>query len=290
MLESSTLNVFDPKGLRYGLGSEKDLEQVRRSPFTRAKWALDKAVKLFQENQRNIKAGSPMQDGDDENSDPMGMSNAVLSRAYVCLEQKNYKAALHNAEWVLKLASTSDLEKMDSIRRSLVKRQLATARMYASEAACVLGKKTKSLQHLVGDGKEDAFERLASDLAGVTMASASKNAEGKARLAKAQASVRCSASIASCDLGNLAAAKQLAMSARAMEDAFYHSSSSRLGGKDREGSLARRALVYCNLREKQVQQQQVRGGMVLNTNPTGIASASASGNSGLTFTLLRSAR
>jgi len=46
--------------------------------------------------------------------------------------------------------------------------------------------------------------------------------------------VRCSASAASACLGNLSAAKQLAMSARAMT---------------REGSYATRALVYCLLQE-----------------------------------------
>jgi pentatricopeptide repeat protein len=51
--------------------------------------------------------------------------------------------------------------------------------------------------------------------------------------------VRSSASAATAAMGNLTAAKQLAMSAQAMEDAYESS---------RERSSARRALIYCLLR------------------------------------------
>ena len=112
-----------------------------------------------------------------------------------------------------------------------------------------------SMKILVGDGKDDAFDRLSSDLGGVTIGMASGNAKAKARLAKAQTMVRCSASAASAALGNVAASKQLAMSAQAMENSYSPS---------REGtSQARKALIYCMLRE---------------------------GNHGAALTLLRSAR
>merc|ERR1719491_686349 len=96
------------------------------------------------------------------------------------------------------------------------------------------------MRYLEGNGQEDAFDRLASELGGVTIEVASSNSLGKARLARAQSMVRSSASVASAALGNLTTAKQLAMSAQAMEDAYSSS---------RERSNARRALFYCMLRE-----------------------------------------
>jgi hypothetical protein len=152
--------------------------------------------------------------------------------AYVCLVIKDFSSALAHAEQVLKHQLPES--GMDSARRALLQRQKATASMYASEASCMLGDAVASMKFLVGDGKNDAFDRLASALGGVTIETAAKWPQGKLRLAKAQAMVRCSASAASACMGNLTAAKQLAMSAQAMS---------------REGSYATRALIYCMLRE-----------------------------------------
>eukprot|EP00536_Pseudo-nitzschia_multiseries_P009543 jgi/Psemu1/306609/fgenesh1_kg.269_\ len=140
-------------------------------------------------------------------------------------------------------------------RQIMIKRQTATARMYASEANASLGDPTASMKVLVGDGKDDAFDRLSSDLGGVTLGMASASNKAKARLAKAQTMVRCSGSAASAAVGNLTASKQLANRAQAMENSY---SSSREGT-----SQARKALIYCMLRE---------------------------GNHGAALTLLRSAR
>ena len=93
---------------------------------------------------------------------------------------------------------------------------------------------------MIGDGKGDAIDRLASDLSGVTLETAAANGKGKRRLARAQTMVKSSASAATAAMGSSTAAKQLAMQAQAMEDAYE---------SNRAKSSARRALVYCLLRE-----------------------------------------
>jgi tetratricopeptide (TPR) repeat protein len=209
------------------LASPEDLEQVQANPLPRARASLEQALHLFQREPHN--------------RDEFGLVSAQLSMAYVCLEDKDYPKALEYAELVLaKNNNQQPPEGLDSIRRTVFQRQQATARMYASEASCALGNPMTSMKYLVGDGKDDAFDRLASHLSGVTLETAASHPKGKARLAKAQAMVRCSASSASANLGNALAAKQLAMSAQAMEDAYSAS---------REGSSARRTLVYCMLRD-----------------------------------------
>jgi hypothetical protein len=112
--------------------------------------------------------------------------------------------------------------------------------MYAAEASCALGDAAKARTYLLGDGKGDSIDRLASDLGGVTLETAAANGKGKRRLARAQTMVRSSVSAATAAMGNSTAAKQLAMQAQAMEDAYE---------SNREKSSARRALVYCLLRE-----------------------------------------
>jgi hypothetical protein len=241
---TTTTTLYNDTTLASTLSSPEDLEQVQANPLPRARTALEQALQLFETN---------------DDDDSLGRLSAQLSMSYVCLEDADYPTALKYAEMVLQLTklTTNSPEFLDgsAVQKTMWQRHEATARMYASEASCALGDAVQSMRYLVGDGKDDAFDRLASDLSGVTIETASSNPKGKARLAKAQAFVRCSASAASAHLGNGAAAKQLAMSAQAMEDAYSPAS--------REGSSARRALVYCMLRE---------------------------GNSGAALTLLRSAR
>jgi hypothetical protein len=76
-------------------------------------------------------------------------------------------------------------------------------------------------------------------LGGVIMETATLSDKGKRRFARAQTVVRATASSITASMGNLAAAKQLAMSAQVMEDAY---------DPQGERSLARRALVYTLLR------------------------------------------
>lgn len=220
------------------LASPSDLEQVQLNPLPRARYAFERALELIEK-----------QESEGEKTDVLVTLSAKLSLSYICLEDMNYEDALEYAEFVLKREDLSETEKGVS-RKALFDQQQATARMYAAEAACALGDAVQSMTYLVGDGKNDAFDRLATALGGVSLETAANHGgtEGKMRLAKAQAMVRCSASAATANLGNLAAAKQLAMSAQAIS---------------REGSYACRALVYCMLRE---------------------------GNRGAALTLLRSAR
>jgi hypothetical protein len=232
------------------LASPQDIEEVKKNPLARARSSLEKALDLF-EDRTNPSA-----------PDEIGLQSARLSYAYVCLESKDFRKALQYSEMVLNGHSEHSDESWkesqrptsDSVKRKMIKRQLATARMYAAEASANLGKTMDSMKYLVGDGKDDAFDRLASELGGFTIEMAATNTKAKARLAKAQTMVRCSASAASARLGNLAASKQLAMSAQAMEGSYSAS---------REGSSARKALIYCVLRD---------------------------GNHGAALTLLRSAR
>ena len=199
-----------------------DLGAVERTPLPIARISLQKAMALFE---------------GEITRDVGGLTSTRLAMSYVCLEHRDFKRALDYATLVL---DSSHEPTAGKITTNAMNRQKATARMYASEASCALGDALGAMRYLVGDGKDDAFDRLASELGGVTIETAAASAQGKARLARAQAMVRCSASAASANLGNLSAAKQLAMSAQAMEDAFSAS---------RENSVARRALVYCMLRE-----------------------------------------
>jgi len=230
------------------LASAEDLESIRDNALMRARMALKMALVLFGE--------------DGTNSAELELQSARLSFAYVCLEDKDFKTALEYSMMVLNNSNTGAMktsaeeeDPTEAARQTMTKQQTATARMYASEANASLGDPMASMKILVGDGKDDAFDRLSSDLGGVTIGMASANNKAKSKLAKAQTMVRCSASAASASLGNLTASKQLAMSAQAMENSYMAS---------REGpSQARKALIYCMLRE---------------------------GNHGAALTLLRSAR
>jgi hypothetical protein len=231
LLVACCLLYSEPKGIIIGtsagepanigelvpvLASPADLEQLQINPLPRAMAAFEHALELMENTE-----------------DWLAVISAKVSLAYICLETKDFQKALEYAESVLNDEFTET--GLDSARKALFQRQQATACMYASEASCVLGDAMTSMKFLVGDGKNDAFDRLASALGGVTIETANRaGTPGKMRLAKAQAMVRCSASAASACMGNLAAAKQLAMSAQAMS---------------REGSYATRALVYCMLRE-----------------------------------------
>jgi tetratricopeptide (TPR) repeat protein len=199
------------------LASPEDLEQVQRNPLVRARATLNYALSL---------------DPDQE-----ALKSTWLTLGYVYLAFQEYDSALEMAKNVLK--SPEPVAPADEVTRLSHKRMIATARMYAAEASCALGETMNAMKFLVGDGQDDAFDRLASDLGGVTLETASTNGKGKRRLARAQTMVRSSASGVTAAMGNLTAAKQLAMSAQAMEDAY---------ASNRERSSARRALIYTLLR------------------------------------------
>jgi hypothetical protein len=203
------------------LASPEDFEQVERNPLVRARASLERVVR---------------------STDPVGsdvLASARLTLSYVRLAFEDYRGALEMAKLVLSSPEPADGSGDDAVTRRCHKRRDATARMYAAEASCVLEAPMDAMKFLVGDGQCDAFDRLASDLGGVTIETAATNGKGKRRLARAQTAVRSSASAVTADLGNVTAAKQLAMSAQAMEDAY---------DSNRERSLSRRALAYALLK------------------------------------------
>lgn len=205
--------------------ASNDLQAVKERPLMHARACLELTLHLLlkEEGDRDLHA----------------LASARLSLSYVSLELRNFDIALDMAKLVIEQDEKSTTKETDAKRR-MEKRQAATARMYAAEASCALGDAAAGMRYLVGDGQDHAFNRLASELGGVTIEVAATNGKGKARLAKAQSMVRSSASAASAILGNIGPAKQLAMSAQAMEDAYSGS---------RERSTARKALIYCMLRE-----------------------------------------
>lgn len=209
-----------------------DLEQIKKAPLVRAHTCLETSLHLLEQDKSGV-------------VDRHALSSTQLALAYVSLEIRDFKRALKMARAVIDAGAVPEPagdanSKAEATKNRSDLRKIATARMYASEASCAMGEAPVGMRFLVGDGQDDAFDRLASELGGVTIKSAATNVKGKARLARAQSMVRSSASAASAVLGNIGPAKQLAMSAQAMEDAYSSS---------REGSTARRALVYCMLRE-----------------------------------------
>lgn len=202
------------------LASREDLDQVKRNPLLRARATLRHVL--------------------DSSADSLGhevLTTSRLALAYVHLAFKDYREALNLCKVVL--ASPVSSVDMDEVSLRSHTRRLATARMYAAEASCALGETVEAMKFLVGDGQDDAFDRLASDIGGVTIETAAANGQGKRRLARAQTIVRSSASAITAAMGNLTAAKQLAMSAQAMEDAI---------DSNRGSSCARRAQIYTLLR------------------------------------------
>lgn len=239
-----------PEDLVQVLASPEDLEQVKRNPLLRARACLEHVLADAEGSDGGAASSSAVAVPDCLGPD--ALMSARLTMSYLKLAVRDYRGALKEAKLVLEDSSPLLVQPGPSdpsdgaatagdMARRLHKRRLATARLYAAEASCALGETIEAMKFLVGDGRDDAFDRLASDLASVTLETASGNTRGKRRLAKAQSVVRSSASAASAAMGNLTAAKQLAVSAQAMEDACSTN-------HHRERSAARRALVYCLLR------------------------------------------
>ena len=139
-----------------------------------------------------------------------------------------------------KKENNNDTSKLDDAQLTLIKRLMATARLYASEACSILGDPMSSMTFILGDRKENALDRLAIDLSGVTIEKANSSPKAKTQLAKAQCMVRCNASAAWAVVGNHPVSRQLAMSAQAMENSY---------STTRDDSAARKALIYGMLRE-----------------------------------------
>lgn len=204
------------------IGSAADIDQVKRNPLLRARSILEYIISMK----------STCSDRD-------VIRAAQLSLAYVSLGCKDFSRALRISTEILEHEYTGDSH--DSNPVSLyTKRQFATARMYAAESLLNLSKIEDSIKVLVGDGKDGTFDRLASDIAGVTVANATTDERAKRRLANAETMVRSAVSVAYSAIGDIETAKQLAKAATALENTSDH-----------ERSAARRALIYALLREGQ---------------------------------------
>jgi hypothetical protein len=97
------------------------------------------------------------------------------------------------------------------------------------------------MKNIRGESTDDAtLNQLASDLSGISTEYASKNEAAQLRFAKAQATVQSCAAVISATMGKIEKAKELAQSAKTIEDMYVTNS---------VGTTARRALVYVTLRE-----------------------------------------
>lgn len=200
------------------VGSPEDLEQVKRNPLIRARVVLEKLI--------------ARKDKVDEEE----FVSAQLILAYVSLAFQEYHEALNLSKQVIEYEPPSNAS---NATKRACSRRVATARLYAAEVSCVLGETLDAMKFLVGDGQADAIDRLAADLSGVTLEMAASSGTGKTRLARAQLTVRASASALTASMGDIAAAKQLAASAQAVEGACT---------SNHDLASARRALVFTLLR------------------------------------------
>lgn len=213
--------------LSENLGSKEDIHQTKTHPLLRATYCLEITLRLL--------------DGADDSD---CLQAARCSLAFVCLEKENYQDALKFAKLILEGTSIAG---SSNLRSRVRNKRLAAARLYGCEASCALGDTDSALRFLAGDRQDDsALDRLAVDLAGVTMESGrgggTISEQAKARLRRAQQLVRTSASATSAQMNRLGAAKQLAMSAISLEDNLSV-------GDGGARSSARKALLYCMLCE-----------------------------------------
>jgi hypothetical protein len=219
------------------VSSQADIYLVKKYPLARARSCLEVALGLMDETVPSRR-------------DLVAQQSARCSLAYVCMEMKEYETAKDHCENLI-LAGydmingdgpTDDKgekissEPLDEAQLTLVKRLMATARIYAAEASSILGDSFSAMTFILGDKKENAIDRLAMDLSGVTIEMANKSPRAKMQLAKSQSMVRCNASAAWATMGNHPVSRQLAMSANS-----YSTS--------RDDSAARSALLYGMLRE-----------------------------------------
>lgn len=161
------------------LGSKSDMEQVERLPLLRGRACCEHVLT--------------------DSKDPEILSPARLGLCYILLECKDFVRALDLAQTVAKDGSAS-------------KSHVATARLYAAEAASMLGQDGLGL--LQRDGNDKALDQLAMDLV------YSSDSTTSTCLEKAQRQVRATASMVT---KNMHAAKQLATSAQDEKAlAYYH--------------------------------------------------------------------
>ena len=207
------------------LGSAADLVQVERNPLLRARSCLQYVLQAK-----------------DNSLERDAIVSARLALCYVELAFGNYHRVRETVNTVfqeLQNFIASDDTESENIRR-WHKRQMATATMYLSEANCALGDVNTAMKSVLGDGTDDTLNQLASHLSGVTMEQASKNESAQRRLAKAQSTVRSSAAVLTAAMGHIKHAKELAQSAKTMEDEHFSYN---------DDSTAQRSMIYTHLCE-----------------------------------------
>lgn len=213
-----------PEELVPNVGSVADIDQVKRNPMLRARFALEHVL------------GS-----ESTSSERDVITAAQLSLAFVNLAFKDYQQAFNISAGIIQ--HEEECNNIGSVSNKLyTRRQFATARMYAAESLLNLSKAQDAMQLLVGDEKDVAFDFLAFDISGVSSETAAVNEKAKRRLAKAKAMVRSSGCAVYTATGDFETAIQLANSAPAVEGAIE---------SNLECSVARRALIYTLLREGQ---------------------------------------
>lgn len=188
------------------LGTDVDKDFIQKFPLIRAKNCLEIALKQFDRIRMAPR-------------DIVAQQSTRCSLAYVCMELKEYAVAQRYCEKLILAGydlvdssspSSGDddgkqedgTEKMDDAQLILIKRLMATARLYAAEASSILGDSLSSMTFILGDKKDNALDRLAMDLSGVTIEKANSSPKAKTQLAKAQCIVRCNASAGWAVLGN----------------------------------------------------------------------------------------
>jgi hypothetical protein len=215
--DDETIIIEEPESV---LASSEDMAQVRRSPLVRARVCIEIAL---------------------QSESKLNHTQLIASRlglAFIYLSFGYHQRALDMCQLIFGMSSP--LFGDDTITSRLYRRQLATARLYASEAACALGQPGKSMLYLtVGSLDESDLDGLVRSLSGVSLDATSDKA--KRQLERAQAIVRSLTVVLSSNSNDTysQSARQLVAKVRSEEE--WHS-------MDIEKSSACLALVYSLLR------------------------------------------
>lgn len=246
------------------LGSPEDIVQVSADPLPRALFCLQRALRLCESI-----PGSNRAVPDNSNC----REAAAVSLAFVYLELNDPMAALSMAGRVLNgnPGNSSDAVPGDA----MFLRRRATARLYSCEALCMLNEPRRALCVLVGDDHAtepavadgaalpivtaEAAEVLARQLAMLTTSErgeskAPKSSWGRGRLEDARSAISVTSSGCAVLVGDLRTARDHAVRAigeRGGLDASGSATAQYSGGAEAasNGAQARRALLYCFLRE-----------------------------------------
>ena len=154
---------------KHDLGSEADLQSIDKYPLSRAFECLNQCLLLCQKKYTSSKLHFDC------------MESAQVSLAYVCIELNNPSAVVRLADILFESLSTprgessGDNDGSENARTNNTStftpssRNVATMRMYACEASCILGYPSKAIEYLVGKTTNDGeinmkIEEVGKDL------------------------------------------------------------------------------------------------------------------------------